>query len=346
MGETTDRGKFSNLFKKDDGGAKPGAANGNKPASNLAFGFTDKQAKYIDVPWSNLPLSARKANKVLGHDQSSWDAKKELPIYSKSWADLDDKARTACATLGWDEASWDKQHHGTEWAKLPSHVQRAAGTLGWTGGTWDYDSRANMVFSKEWGKLTEEERRCLNVMGNHAHNWDAARASPSAAGPGPAAPKPTPSTAAPEPKPESAAASNKKLFGFTDREAHYEDVPWSRLPLAQRKAAKTLGYNPESWDAQEWCDATDVHWWDLRGEVKKACETLGWTEKSWTKYEGGYYWKDLPVHVQRAATRMGWDKEKWDDDWDVDCWHKGWESFSEEERRCLHVMGYYRLTWD
>eukprot|EP00578_Thalassiosira_sp_NH16_P016736 CAMPEP_0181116178 /NCGR_PEP_ID=MMETSP1071-20121207/21813_1 /TAXON_ID=35127 /ORGANISM="Thalassiosira sp., Strain NH16" /LENGTH=334 /DNA_ID=CAMNT_0023200407 /DNA_START=48 /DNA_END=1052 /DNA_ORIENTATION=- len=334
MGETTDRGKFSNMFKKDDGGAKPDAADGNGDdagkASNLAFGFTDKQAKYIDVPWSNLPLSARKANKVLGHDRDSWDARKVLPIYSKSWADLDESARTACETLGWDEASWDDQYHGTEWAKLPSHVQRAAGTLGWTGGTWDYDSRANVVLTKKWGKLTDEERRLLNVMGNHAHNWDAAsKARPSAPGP----------------KAEPAAANNKKLFGFTDREAHYEDVPWSRLPLAQRKAAKTLGYTPDSWDAQEWCDDTDVHWWDLEGEVKDACDTLGWTEKSWTKYEG-YYWEDLPEHAQRAATKMGWDREKWDDDWDVDCWHKGWESFSDEEKRCLHVMGWYRLKWD
>ena len=40
--------------------------------------FSDKEAKYEDIPWANLPLSARKAAKVIGFAQESWDGKEWL----------------------------------------------------------------------------------------------------------------------------------------------------------------------------------------------------------------------------------------------------------------------------
>lgn len=163
----------------------------------------------------------------------------------------------------------------------------------------------------------------------------------------PTKPSTKPSTkpaAEPAAKPNAKPAASKKK-GFTDKEAKYEDVPWSKLPLSARKAAKAIGFEQQTWDDKEWLPIDDKHWWDLTAEEKKECETLGWDETSWeSKYED-QWWADLPNHVQKAAEKLGWNQENWDGDWDTPTWHKGWEDFSEEEKRCLHVLGYYVHTW-
>mmetsp|Transcript_27195 Transcript_27195/g.56646 ORF Transcript_27195/g.56646 Transcript_27195/m.56646 type:complete len:186 (+) Transcript_27195:211-768(+) len=137
-----------------------------------------------------------------------------------------------------------------------------------------------------------------------------------------------------------------KKFGFTDKQAKYMDVPWSKLPLSARKAAKAIGYEQASWDHKEWLPIDDNDWWDLSTEEKAACERLGWDSQSWDdKYEHTS-WADMPNHVQKAAGKLGWSQEQWDDDWDVPSWHKGWGEFTKEEQRCLHVMGYFIHSWD
>ncbi len=137
-----------------------------------------------------------------------------------------------------------------------------------------------------------------------------------------------------------------KKFGFTDKQAKYEDVPWSKLPMDARKAAKVIGFEQKSWDDKEWLDIDDKHWHDMTTEEVKACEALGWDKESWEhKYEHTS-WNDMPKHVQQAAEKLGWNKEKWDDDWDVAAWEKEWTDFTPEERRCLHVLGYYVHTWE
>ena len=136
-----------------------------------------------------------------------------------------------------------------------------------------------------------------------------------------------------------------KKFGFTGKQAKYEDVPWSKLPMDARKAAGVIGFDQKSWDDKEWLEIDDKHWHDMTTEETKACETLGWDKESWEhKYEHSS-WSDLPKHVQQAAEKLGWNKEKWDDDWDVPAWEKEWTDFTPEEQRCLHVLGYYVHTW-
>jgi len=146
-----------------------------------------------------------------------------------------------------------------------------------------------------------------------------------------------------------AAAANPfgaKKFGFANKEAKYEDLKWSKLPLRARVAAKAIGFEEESWDNAEWVAIEDKWWEDLTEDEKKACETLGWDQHSWDEKYEGQAWSDLPKHVQKAAGKLGWDQEKWDDSWDVDTWEKSWADFTPEEKRCLHVIGYYSHTWD
>ena len=58
------------------------------------------------------------------------------------------------------------------------------------------------------------------------------------------------------------------------------------------------------------------------------------------------YIADFIEHVKKAAKKLGWSQQTWDEDHDVPAWNKGWEEFSEEEKRAMHVMGYYIHTWD
>mmetsp|Transcript_31288 Transcript_31288/g.53433 ORF Transcript_31288/g.53433 Transcript_31288/m.53433 type:complete len:201 (+) Transcript_31288:178-780(+) len=150
-------------------------------------------------------------------------------------------------------------------------------------------------------------------------------------------------------KPTAAAApakpASKKTHGFTDKEAKYEDVPWSKLPLSARKAAKAIGFDEKQWDDKEWLEIDDKHWEDLTDEEKTACETLGWDANSWDEKYEDQAWEDLPENVKKAAEKLGWNQENWDDDWDTPTWEKEWTDFTDEEKRCLHVLGYYVHTW-
>jgi hypothetical protein len=157
----------------------------------------------------------------------------------------------------------------------------------------------------------------------------------------------TPAAAAAAPTATAAPVTeNKAIKEFSDKDAKYEDVPWAKLPVSARKAAKVIGFDEETWDSKKWLPIDDKHWADLTPEELKACESLGWSKDSWDTKYSGVYWADLPAVVKRACEKMGWNQTKWDEDHDVECWEKGWEEFSDDEKRALHVMGYYVHTWD
>ena len=91
-----------------------------------------------------------------------------------------------------------------------------------------------------------------------------------------------------------------KKFGFTDKQAHYEDVKWGKLSLGVRKAAKAIGFEQKTWDDGEWLPIDDKHWHDLTSEEKTACETLGWDQHAWDEKYENVAWADMPKHVQKG----------------------------------------------
>jgi len=204
-------------------------------------------------------------------------------------------------------------------------ARKAAKAIGFEQQSWD-DKKWIDIDDKHWSELTPEEQAECETLGWDAVSWDPKCENQVglASGAKPAA---------------------KKSGGFTDKEAKYEDVPWSKLPLSARKAAKAIGFEQQSWDDKKWIDIDDKHWSELTPEEQAECETLGWDAVSWDpKYEN-QVWEDLPKHVQKAAEKMGWNQENWDEDWDTPTWEKEWEEFTEDEKRCLHVLGYYVHTW-
>ena len=48
------------------------------------------------------------------------------------------------------------------------------------------------------------------------------------------------------------AGGGATKFGFTDKQAKFEDVPWGMLPPEAKKAAEAIGFNKESWNEKEW----------------------------------------------------------------------------------------------
>ena len=59
-------------------------------------------------------------------------------------------------------------------------------------------------------------------------------------------------------------------------------MAWEDLSLAQRKAAKSLGYKKKSWKIGDFDDSHKV-WADLKSEDREAATMLGYTELSWNR---------------------------------------------------------------
>ena len=59
-------------------------------------------------------------------------------------------------------------------------------------------------------------------------------------------------------------------------------MAWEDLSLAQRKAAKSLGYNKKSWKRGDFDESHKV-WADLKSEDREAATMLGYTELSWNR---------------------------------------------------------------
>ena len=48
------------------------------------------------------------------------------------------------------------------------------------------------------------------------------------------------------------AGGGATKFGFTDKQAKFEDLQWGMLPPEAKKAAEALGFNQVSWNEKEW----------------------------------------------------------------------------------------------
>ena len=59
------------------------------------------------------------------------------------------------------------------------------------------------------------------------------------------------------------------------------DAAWRDLTLAQREAARVLGYTKRKWDRNKSVPADDKYWVDLSSEEQQAAATLGYTAAAW-----------------------------------------------------------------
>ena len=83
------------------------------------------------------------------------------------------------------------------------------------------------------------------------------------------APTPTPAPVV-KTKPAPVVVSKE----FSDKEAKFEDIPWAKLPISSRKAAKVIGFAQESWDGKEWLGESYFSLIHFRVFFKNACIKL------------------------------------------------------------------------
>mmetsp|Transcript_3331 Transcript_3331/g.6962 ORF Transcript_3331/g.6962 Transcript_3331/m.6962 type:complete len:188 (-) Transcript_3331:227-790(-) len=138
----------------------------------------------------------------------------------------------------------------------------------------------------------------------------------------------------------------KRNGKFGGKPCKYEDTKWVSLPVRVKKAARTLGYEKDSWNNKDWMEFDDWAWYDLSEEQREAASTIGWDKDSWdNKYEH-HDWADLPQIVQEAAQSVGFTAEMWDED----IWPKAvrveWEELDDKQRVALNVLGYTNQTWE
>lgn len=143
-----------------------------------------------------------------------------------------------------------------------------------------------------------------------------------------------------------AVAPTLRASKFTAMDTKYEMVEWRNLPTPAKDAAKTLGFEEDSWDHHGKPPSEHKWWEDLTPVEQRAATTLGWDRISWdTKYED-QDWNDLPATVKRAAESLGFTEEMWDgDEWPA-VGDKWWEDMTPQEQEALHVIGYCKNKWN
>ena len=127
---------------------------------------------YSDDWWEDLPDKAKRAAKVLGYDQESWDTDAPVPYDSQSfsecsyqekqaamylhmspidkkldlwWDDVDEETKKYAHVLGWDHHKWDDDWEIEDlpcehwnWNDMTNEQQEAGRHFGYGRGTWDY----------------------------------------------------------------------------------------------------------------------------------------------------------------------------------------------------------------
>mmetsp|Transcript_13647 Transcript_13647/g.29657 ORF Transcript_13647/g.29657 Transcript_13647/m.29657 type:complete len:205 (+) Transcript_13647:74-688(+) len=133
---------------------------------------------------------------------------------------------------------------------------------------------------------------------------------------------------------------------FSNKDAHFMNLSWSKLPLKARKALETLGWTQTKWDTEKWCDIEDYWYEDLSTEQKAAAKELGWDASTWDEQCDDKDWKDLTATQQKAAKTAGFTQQMWDDDEWPEVEHKDWEDIGGDTKKALMVLGYNQWDWD
>jgi hypothetical protein len=122
---------------------------------------------------------------------------------------------------------------------------------------------------------------------------------------------------------------------------HFAGQWWSEMPEIAHKAATTLGYTQETWDADAKIPYDDKTFNQATEVEKKAACFLGLPPLR--KKLSTAYWKDLDKATQGFATDLGWTQEKWDDDWEIEHLEVEklyWDELSPKQQKAAGHFGY------
>ena len=115
----------------------------------------------------------KKAAKLLGYNETSWDGKTADPLEYTEWDELTSDQLANLRELGYTEAIYN-QFFFYDWDSLPSTVQAAAQTLYLNQESWDgcYASKLSGCNQLAWGDLTLKQKNAANEIGVTCYNYD------------------------------------------------------------------------------------------------------------------------------------------------------------------------------
>lgn len=124
------------------------------------------------------------------------------------------------------------------------------------------------------------------------------------------------------------------------------DQYWSELPEFAKTAAGVLGYDQESWDADEAVPFDSKDFVDLTYNEKKAAHVLS---IEFIEKKNDVWWEDVDEVTKGHAEALGWDEHKWDHDYqitDLECEHWYWSDMDSSQKEAAMYFGYCQETWD
>lgn len=74
----------------------------------LGWEETSWETKYQETEWKDLPKLQKKAAKLAGYTQETWDGDAKLESLDEFWDDLSDEQQEAMSVFGWTEKTWNR----------------------------------------------------------------------------------------------------------------------------------------------------------------------------------------------------------------------------------------------
>lgn len=156
---------------------------------------------YEEEWWGDLPPKIQEAYKVLGYNETLWDASISPPSENMAWIELSPEMQEAASFIGYSQNTWDvdegtvnisktdtsnntdsnlpadtKHFEDYYWNELPPDVKEAAQILGYDQNRWD-NGGVTWSDSKYWDELPLEAQEAASVFGFDEMAWNADRDS-------------------------------------------------------------------------------------------------------------------------------------------------------------------------
>mmetsp|Transcript_19167 Transcript_19167/g.27070 ORF Transcript_19167/g.27070 Transcript_19167/m.27070 type:complete len:617 (+) Transcript_19167:818-2668(+) len=266
---------------------------------------------------------------ILGYNKKLWFDGSDTDIDELEWDELTPSQQNAAKKLCFIEESWNSIPLGKwecswdhfedrKWPELETiGVQQYMVTLGWDQSTWSSGVDAPVSDSKNWDELTTDEQAAARAICFQKEEWD-----------GPSMFYPV-----------------------------YRYQLWNLVDTSVRRAAKTLGYDSNTWNNPGSADIEYKLFNQLSDLQQAAARSLEFREATWDCWQNHYvnYNWDQIVQNGLVATlaRFGWSEKTWNA-YDgtngrltapVD-WRKDWAELSDDQRQAAVDLCFIQQTWE
>lgn len=278
----------------------------------------EKEEKYEEYDFQELPAEVKRAAKILGYTLSIWNKGGSVPNEEKEWSDLTEAEQKAATILGYTKDNWDsdsdsdsdsempvipeeekEKYDRYDFQDLPAEVMQAAKILGYTRSIWD-KGKSIPNEKKDWSELTETEQIAAITLGYTQKEWDNDSDSKSSPSYGL-----SPWDESTQSQLQATSKSSTRPPSFKLSFTKYGVYDFDELPPEIQQAALVLGFEQEIWDRDKLIRGKIKHWDNLTSKEKEACKALGCTQTKWEKwYQGLHSTEILPTSTSSNVSQV------------------------------------------